>query len=241
MPNCKGCCFVKAEDNKQVGCIADKFKYLRLNTAEESTDDGFFNIDRNCLYKRKEDWSSDLTDKQKIEKARSQLTPNIGICIDDDSEDPKDLENIIEKICNSNYPKNRLMISIFSDFGKSAARIPKIVSKVKSKLITSCFAVFKIEDNVYENETNLFRKMSNSTFLCRISSKSDLEFDEVFNQIDKLFNQELSKVLIFESKGNYFISKSLVSSAYLDFKDYNKMQESLVENIKGTEYFIDIT
>jgi len=67
--------------------------------------------------------------------------PNIGICIDDDSENPEDLENIINKIINLEYPRNKIKIVIYSIFDKVAARIPALVSKLRSENIR-CSAVF---------------------------------------------------------------------------------------------------
>ena len=241
MINCSGCCFAVLENDTQSGCEADKLKYLSFERFEEPAKTlGLFDLERPCLYKRDNKWKTESTIEEKLKIARDQLFPNLGICIDDDSDKAEDLESLLKKIYNSDYPKNRIFIVIYARFDKGAARIPKLLNNLKSNLLTNCCAVFKIEDNVYENETSIFKKMSNATFLSRISSKSNIDFNKVFNEINKSHNDELSKTLIFKNEDLHFINKTLVSNAYLEFKDYKKMEESLIKKVQDTEYLKSI-
>lgn len=109
MFNCKDCCFAKIEDGHQERCLADKYKYLQ-NDTHIKTADGIFTYDRLCLYKRKSDWEKDKSDEQRIKLAREQLYPNIGICLDDDSDEPDDLENLLNQLIDVDYPKKGLVL-----------------------------------------------------------------------------------------------------------------------------------
>jgi hypothetical protein len=241
MQNCKGCCFAEFNDGKQIRCSADKYKYIQLAKPEEikTTSSGFFELDRLCLYKRSTDWESEKTTEEKIQHARNQLFPNIGICIDDDSENPEDLPNVIDSICNSNYPKERLSIVIYSHFGKKGARIPSLVSKTKS-LGVNCSSVFIIENNIYENETSVFNKLAKATFLSRVSSNINIDFGKTFNTINKIFNDELSQKLVFKSGEALFINKTYVSRSYLDYLDYKEMERAIAFKVIDTEYIYNI-
>tara|TARA_Y100000389_G_scaffold155837_1_gene156598 strand:+ start:228 stop:743 length:516 start_codon:yes stop_codon:yes gene_type:complete len=166
--------------------------------------------------------------------------PNIGICIDDDSDNPEDLENIINKIINLEYPRNKIKIVIYSIFDKVAARIPALVSKLKSENIR-CSAVFTIEDNVFENETSVFTKLENATFLAKLSSKSSVNLQKTLDKINQIYNDESKQVLVFKNKDGVFIDKTYVSKSYLDHLDYSKMQEAILNKVTNTEHLYNIT
>lgn len=239
MFNCEGCCFTQLEDGKQVACLADKHKHLKGE--DTKTENGVFSYDRLCLYKRRADWNKDKTDEERLEIARDQLFPNIGICLDDDSEDPSDLENIVDQLINIDYPKNRIGVVIYSRFDKAGARIPKILNKMKLNGIVTCSSVFIIQDNVFENETSVFKKLANATFLTKISSKSKVNLQKSFNFINKTFNDELQQVLAFKNEDVLFLDKSYVSRSYLEYLDYGKMQKAIYNKVTGTEFLHIIT
>ena len=238
MFDCKDCCFAKMDNGKQTECLSDKHKY----TADEQklNEDGVFSLDRLCLYKRKSDWEKDKTDEERVEIARDQLFPNIGVCLDDDSQDPNDLENIINQILNVDYPINRIGLVIYSNFSKAGARIPKILSNVRSKGVM-CSAVFMVEDNPFENETSIFKKLADATFLTRLSSKSKVDINKSFNTINKLTNDELKQLLVFKNEDALFINKTYVSRSYLEFLDYKKMEEAIYKKVVDTEFLHIIT
>ena len=239
MFNCKGCCFAKIEKGHQEKCLADKYKYLKDEDAK--TENGVFVYDRLCLYKRKEDWNKDKTNEERLEIARDQLFPNIGICLDDDSADPSDLENLVDQLVNIDYPKNRIGVVIYSQFNKAGARIPKILNKMKLNGIATCSSVFIIQDNVFENETSVFKKLANATFLTKLSSKSKVNFQKSFNFINKTFNDELQQVLVFKNEDALFLDKSYVSRSYLEYLDYEKMQKAIYNKVTDTEFLHIIT
>ena len=166
--------------------------------------------------------------------------PNIGICIDDDSENPEDLENIINKIINLEYPRNKIKIVIYSIFDKVAARIPALVSKLRSENIR-CSAVFIIEDNVFENETSVFTKLENATFLAKISSKSNINLQKMLDKINQIYNDESKQVLVYQDKSDIFIDKDYVSKNYLKHMNYSKMEKAILNKVKDTEYLYNIT
>jgi hypothetical protein len=241
MKNCNKCCFAKVENGKQVDCLASKHKYLGFEKTKEpaATTDGFFNLDRLCLYKRSDGWESKKTTQEKLELARDQVTPNIGICIDDDSENPDDLENLIEQIVNLDYPKNRIKIIIYAYFNKAGARIPTLLAKMRSEKI-NCWSVFIVQDNVFENETSVFKKLNESTFLSKMSSTTKINLQKTVEQINRTANDELQPVLVFKSQDSYFINKTYVSNSYLKYQDYNKMQEAILKKVTNTEYLYNI-
>lgn len=234
MHNCKNCCFAKIEDGHQEKCLADKYKYLQ-NDTHIKTEDGIFTYDRLCLYKRSTDWHSDKTIEEKIETARDQLFPNIGICLDDDSEDPDDLQNVIDQIRNLEYPKNRIKVVIYSRFNKAGARIPKIIRSVRLSGV-DCHSVFIVEDNVYENETSVFTKLADATFLTKLSSKTKVNLQKSVEQINQKANDELKQVLVFKHEDGVFINKTYVSKFYLDYLDYSKMQDAVLKKVNDTEF-----
>lgn len=236
MYNCKGCCFAQTEDEKQVGCLADKHKYL---ISSENSENNFFELNRICLYKRVEDWESDKTNEEKINLAKQQLTPNIGICIDDDSDDPNDLESIINKLINLDYPRNRIKVVIYSRFSKAGARIPGLLTKMRSAGI-NCWSVFIVRDNTAENETSVFTKLTEATFLTKLSSKTEIDLQKTVETINAKTNDELAPILVFKNKDAFFINKTYVSRFYLEYLDYSKMQEAILNKVVNTDYFYNI-
>lgn len=227
------------QDGHQVKCLADKYKYLQSDEYKK-TENGTFTYDRLCLYKRRKDWLADKTTQEKIEHARSQLFPNIGICLEDDSNNPEDLENIIEQLVNLDYPKNKVKVVICSDFKKTSARIPAILGRLRSIGI-SCSAVFIIsKGDVFENETSVFKKLAKATFLTKISSFANIDLQRTVNEINKKSNDELKQLLVFKSGDSYFINTTYVSRSYLDHQDYRKMEEAIVSKVTNTEYLYTI-
>ena len=238
MFDCEDCCFAKMDNDKQTQCLSDKHKYVA--DEQKLNENGVFTLDRLCLYKRKSDWEKDKTDEEKVELARKQLFPNVGICLDDDSQDPNDLENLIDQIINTNYPKDRIGVVIYSNFNKAGARIPKILSSIRSKNIM-CSAVFIVEDNAFENETSVFKKLADATFLTKISSKSNVNIDKSLFTINQLANDELNQVLVFKNEDALFINKTYVSRSYLEYLDYKKMEEGIYKKVFDTEFLHIIT
>jgi len=236
MHNCEGCCFAQLEDGKQVACLADKHKYL---TSNESSENNFFELSRICLYKRVESWESDKTTEEKLKVAKQQLTPNIGICIDDDSDDPNDLESIVNKVINLDYPTNRIKVVIYSHFNKAGARIPGLLTKMRSAGI-NCWSVFIVQNNTAENETSVFTKLAEATFLARLSSKTKTDLQKSVEVINAKTNNELAPVLVFKNEDGIFINKTYVSRFYLEYLDYNKMQEAILNKVVNTEYLYNI-
>lgn len=241
MYNCKDCCFAKIENQKQVECLADKYKYLKCKDSEKNSADNFFELDRLCLYKRKHDWKKEDTNENRLEVARKQLFPNIGICLDDDSEDPDDLENIINKVINIDYPKNKIKVIIYSRFNKAGARIPVLLSKMRLQNI-NCWSVFVVDENfVTENETSVFKKLTEATFLAKLSSKTKVDLQKTVNKINEISNDELRPVLVFKNEDALFLSKSLVSRSYLDYLNYSKMEKAILNKVTNTEHLYNIT
>lgn len=234
MYNCKNCCFAKIEDGHQEKCLAGKYKYLQ-NDTHIKTEDGIFTYDRLCLYKRDDEWQKNKTVQEKLELAREQLFPNIGICIDDDSENLDDLENIINQISSVNYPVGKIAVVIYSTYDKSGARIPRLLSKLRLKKIL-CYAVFIVEDNTFENETSVFKKLADATFLTKISSKTKVNLQKSLDEINKKSNDELKRILVFKNEDALFINKTYVSRFYLEYLDYGKMQDAIFNKVIDTEF-----
>ena len=236
MLNCKGCCFADSSEGQQVGCLAKKHELIGF-----SKSDDFFELDRLCLYKRVQDWHPNKTIEEKVEFARKQLFPNIGICLEDDSENPEDLENVINQIINLEYPKNKIKAVIYSQFSKAGARIPSVLFKMRSEKII-CSAVFVVNnEDLFENETSVFKKLSESTFLTRMSSRTKVDMQKTLDIINEKFNDEMQQILVFKNKDLLFLNKTYVSSAYLDYLDYNKMQDDIVNKTNNTKYLYTIT
>lgn len=238
MFDCKDCCFAKMDNGKQTQCLSDKFKYVA--DQEKLNENEFFTLDRLCLYKRKSDWEKDKTDEEKIELARKQLYPNIGVCLDDDSDEPDDLENLLNQLINIDYPKDRIGVVIYSKFNRTGARVPKLLSKLRSNGIV-CSSVFVVEDNIPENETSVFKKLSDATFLTKLSSRSKVDFNKSFNEINKLTNDQLKQLLVFKNEDALFINKTYVSRSYLEYLDYKNMQEAIYKKVVDTEFLHIIT
>jgi hypothetical protein len=240
MFSCNKCCFAEMKDGNQISCFADKYKYVKAQNPNQKNDKVFFELDRVCLYKRSKEWESSKSLEEKLKEVESQLVPNIGFCIDDDSDNPDDLVNLLEQFIKIDYPKNRIFITIYSNFNKAGARIPKLLSNLRANLITNCCCVFKVEDNTFENETSIFQKMLDSTLFARVSSKSKVDLQKSLSTINKKLNNELAKLLLIKNEDVLFISKTYVSKNYLKYKDYNKMQADLFKKVQGTEFIHNI-
>jgi len=234
MNNCKDCCFAKIEDGIQERCLAGKYKYLQ-DDYHIKTEDGIFTFDRPCLYKRPKCWNESETTETKLEIARKDLFPNIGMCIQYDYSE-EGLINLTDQIKNLNYPTNRLFVIFYSDFSKDSLVVHNCQKEIQKREI-NCLSVFKIEDNIYENETSIFKNLSDSTFVLNINSSSEVDFQKSLDYINKEFNDRLSECLVFQDKDAVFISSRYVSKSYLEFKNYSKMQNNILQKVKGTKYY----
>lgn len=240
MDSCKSCTFATIENDKQTGCYFNRIELLNPSYESDDSRDGFYQFDRLCLLKRKDGWEHDKTIEERAKLSRTQIMPNIGFCILDDSDNPDHLENIINSFKDIEYPKNRIGIVIYSKFGKPASRIPKLISELKASGISYVYAVFSVaHEDVFENETSVFEKLADATFLAKISSlgETNLDINKPCFILDSLINDKLAKVLVFNRNGINYIYKSMVSSEYLKYKDYELMEKEIVKKVSNTEFY----
>jgi hypothetical protein len=105
----------------------------------------------------------------------------------------------------------------------------------------NCWSVFIVQNNTAENETSVFTKLAEATFLARLSSKTKTNLQKTVEVINTKTNDELAPVLVFKNEDGVFINKTYVSRFYLEYLDYNKMQEAILNKVDNTEYLYNIT
>ena len=213
---CKQCCFCEYENSLQVGCKAKRLKkFTDLNQiarTDSSDDKTYFVIDRFCNYFRTEDWKSDKEDKDALDLVKRESMSSFGIVIDCEEYTDEKLQITLESLQKIEYNKNYIAIVLHL---KGASNINSLVHAI----------------NILKKDYRASYLVSNSLDVKHIN-----DYD-LFSSIDECLNEDLARIVYFESSETNTILTELAKKNYYDYLHYDKMLEELKNKSKESNMY----
>lgn len=238
--SCEKCTFAKHEDNKQVGCEAGRLqKFVEKGNAFYNNE--FHVLNRFCNMYRE--------NTESVNVARERIESVFGIAIYDNQEQ-SNIKDTIESIYSINYDKKKLKIVISSIHNESASYFFETVNKFKQAGFDAEFVITfseagkqelftgsnKIDYVTYIKFVNSPPKHSQCSHLVKVTNNTPIDPD-LFKKIDVELNDNLEKIVMFESENVIVLPFWLVNKVYLDYNHFDKMADSIrLDAIKNNMY-----
>lgn len=229
--------------NHQTGCLANRLDKFREAGAGVNKIDNHYQINRICNLHRTAEWShydedfeeATLFDKDDLylTKASDEIKTTFGIVIYDAEETHEKLEQTMYSIRDTEYDKAKVRIVISATKKKkNVYEYLRIVEALKED-------GFNVELilNSEANPKNLrdfeaFNKCSSCIYLAACDSGATIS-SSTLSRIDTSLNGKLAKVITFSQNSLFgkvdFITRSIASSEYLKYNDFQKMLSSVKE------------
>lgn len=227
--SCDNCSFAIRNNKKQIGCKAGRLeKFFELNVVQTKMPwDDSYKINRFCNMFR--------TGNEEVEEVKKQIALTFGIVIYDDSEE---FLNSAIKCCKAiNYDKSKFKIIVVSKNNHRFGRLFGTIQEFKSLGINAelLFIVDKDEEQ-HVSEKHAFQKVYNYNYL--IKMKTGDSFNPQFlNFVNESINENLDRVIVYETNGINCVQFYTLNNNYLTFNDYDKTVEFIKEqSIKGSMY-----
>lgn len=236
---CKECCFCEYENDSQVGCSAGRLETFKdLNQiAKTDTSDGktYSVVDRFCNYFRTQDWKKNKEDKDLLERAKKESACSFGVAIDCLDYSEEKLERTIESLKEINYNKNYITILFHTDGSSNIVFLVHAVNVLK-KHFREVFLVSNTQDLKRVKDYDIFSKCVKRSHFTTLKLGSKVPKD-LFSSIEACINEDLAKIVYFESKDTDTISAKLVRKNYLDYLNYEEMSEDLKNKSKESNMY----
>lgn len=245
--DCKQCIWAITDKNgNQTDCLAsrlDKFKKVGAWVGKESPEDTHYQIDRVCNLHRTEDWfyyDEDFEeatlfkkDDLYLTKASNEIKTTFGIVIYDSEETHEKLEQTVLSIADTTYDKTKINIIISATGHKK--KIYEYLRIVES-LKTDGFSVELILNSDFSpkdlRDFEAFNKCANYDYLAACESGSTIS-SSTLSRIEETLNGNLEKIVTFSQNSLFgkvdFVMKSIASSEYLKYNDFQKMIDAVKE------------
>ena len=251
--HCKHCVFAikNAEGDKQIGCLSNRISVFKDNGTSVVTttddDESYYTIGGLCNLFRDEKWKHYKEAKDVglfkrediyLHKAKEEICTSFGIIIYDNEESCEKLKSTIDSIRSSyllagctDYPKNKIKIVISATGQKND--FPEYI-----QLVESCVSEgWKIELVLNSKESpkhvrdfDAFNKCAHLNYLAYCDSGASLA-SSTLERINSALNYRMEKVITFSQSSLFgpvnFIMKSIASSEYLKYNDFQKMFEDI--------------
>ena len=236
---CKQCCFCEYENSLQVGCKAKRLKkFTELNQiarTDSSDDKTYFVIDRFCNYFRTEGWKSDKEDKDALDLVKRESMSSFGIVIDCEEYTDEKLQITLESLQKIEYNKNYIAIVLHL---KGASNINSLVHAINilKKDYRASYLVSNSLDVKHINDYDIFSKCANRTYFTTLKLGSKVP-QGLFSSIDECLNEDLARIVYFESSETSTILTELAKKNYYDYLDYDKMLEELKNKSKESNMY----
>lgn len=229
--SCEDCIFYNSNE-----CEADRIKtFTKLGRVLENDPHRIHGV---CNLKRLADWHHAEQDDA-LEVATLNVMPLFGIVLFDSTEDDSRVFETIDELMKIDYPENRVRLVISSKSKDRSEKILHAASRLRQKF-SDCIVDFHFEENKAEEEYIAFSKLSEATYFVKLEHNANI-YHDMFLMINDLINNQLQNAAVFELENNgSIIMKKIVISAYLDYNNYDKMQQGLFEKAKASNlyYFI---
>lgn len=242
--DCRHCLWA-IEDKKddQKGCLANRLNTFRKAGLGVKKTDGYYQIDRICNLHRTKDWShydedfedANLFDKDDLylTKASNEIKTTFGIVIYDSEKTHEKLEQTASSIADTTYDKTKINIVISATERKEGVHeYIRIVESLKADgfsvelILNSDFSPKNLRD------FEAFNRCANYDYLAACDSGATIAAGTL-SRIEETLNGNLEKVVTFSQNSLFgrvdFVMKSIASSEYLKYNDFQKMLDSVKE------------
>jgi len=192
-----------------------------------------------CNLCRTNEWADSKENAMK--EARNSVMPSFGIAVLD--MDNEGLDNIVSNLMDIDYPENLIRIIFYTSKSNMQEKIPllhKLQTKFKKSKI--CFELQQREKEEIDSE--VFQYLVSSDYFVKVYPYSNI-YSDMFLMIDNLINEKLTSYACYEfdhknKKSGSIIQKNIVRKIYLQYHDYDKMQEDLFTQSKHSKLFCRI-
>lgn len=213
----------------QIGCVAGRLK----DASPDMLKGKYYELDSFCNMHRQEAWkekNSHALDLVKI--ARTEIASTFGIVLFDVAgADMSEFKRSIDHVVTSarQYEIDRVRIVVAFQQIRPVSQTLHLINEYSNQGVNIVgTTVFDPTWNISrELEKEMFQKVISQQYFIKLKV-GDIVPENLFKEIDTIVNDELKKVVIFESGDVIATHRGLVRDAYLEFNDYDKMIEHLL-------------
>ena len=226
---CKECCFCEYENSTQVGCEAGRlvtFEQLGQVAKVDTSDDKTYSvIDRFCNYFRSPNWKEGKEDTNLLELAKKESACSFGVVIDCEDHSPEKIEKTLKSLQEIDYNKDNITVILYLDGSRDIVHLVHAINVLK-KDFKRAYLVSNSQENKQIKDYDIFSKCVNRSHFTTLKLGASVP-KNLFSSIDQCLNEDLAKIVYFESKETDTLSTKLVRKSYLDYLNYEKMLDDL--------------
>ena len=207
----------------QTGCECGRVSIFESRKeAYKAVDKPYFELTKFCNMYRTEEWKNESNKGLEQQVARKEVMPLFGIGVYDTSNmDFEDLEQTVASIREVLYPRERMKVVLSTFTKRGVSRVSDLVNRMQ-KDIKHSSATFHVIAHRQIRDSEVFKKLTQATHFVHILAGAKLPPD-LFASIDRSFNEDLKRTIMFEGDNFSVIQKQVVNSMYLDYNDYEAM------------------
>ena len=236
--NCKTCVFATYDGGTQVACEAgrvEKYEKQGLLIEAYDNDKEFYVIDTLCNFLRPPHWNDGKAD---LDLAYSEVAPTHTIIIFLDGVTNESKEEILQNICDIDYDRAKIRVLLSQD-GNASKRQKQIAMELFTEFkCKEGFAGVAIKVNLDDKfrDYDLFRS-SQTSYCTRVRIGTSIP-KHLFSEIHDTLNKKLTRAVVFDKSGIKTISHPLVLASFMQHKNYEEFEKSVIEESKEHDLFI---
>lgn len=217
---CETCSFAITENNKQVGCAANRLQKFTEQGKVKDGENGYFTISRFCNMHRRTNISVDV--------AYDSIKSKFGIAIFGFDESEDYINTAIESCKKIEYDKHKFRISLYSNKKEHFGRLFNEVNEFKKLGIEARLFFNVVERSIIDSETDVFQYLRGCSHLVKM--RSDQSIDPLFlHNINKSLNDDLEVAFTYESNNVYCLPFWIVNQQYLNYNNYDLMTSNIIQ------------
>jgi hypothetical protein len=253
MMNCGDCIFKIMDDGPpmsggpfgggQIGCKANRVqKFIDKGAASLNLPKQCYELKQFCNMHRQELWLEEFGPvimhganllEEAAKLARKEVTSTFGIALfDNHTVDMQTFEKSIDNIVSSarDYGLDKVKIVVAFQQNRPVSQTLHMINEYSNQdVYIMGTTVFDPIWNVsQELEKEIFQKIVNQQYFIKLKV-GEVVPDNLFSKIDKIVNDDLKQVSIFESESAIACHVGIVREAYLEFQSYDKMVDHLLK------------
>jgi len=242
--SCEHCIWaLKDKKGDQTGCLPLRLDKFRKSGAKvtKGLDQPYYCIDRVCNLHRTKEWPHYDEDFEEatlfkkddlyLTKASNEIATTFGIVIYDDEETHEKLEQTMSSIGDTTHNKTKIRIVISATkHKKDVHEYIRIVESFKEDGFSIELILNSGTSPKNLRDFEAFNKCANCTYLAACDSGATIA-SSTLSRIENYLNGQVEKVITFSQNSLFgrvdFIMKSIASSEYLKYNDFQKMLTSI--------------
>lgn len=222
--SCEKCIFASYDNDIQVGCKAGRLEKFKVNSEICKRDEKtWFLLKRFCNLYREENIS--------LEEARQQIALKFAIVI----YDYEDLENetAIKSAKNIQYDKSKFKIIFSSKHNSKAGCYFDAINTLQQAGINSELVINLCD---IDRDYTAFNKGVGASHFIKMNSSIAIP-ENLLSEIDKIINDDLEQIIMFEKNSITCLPFWLVNKEYTNYNDYDLMTESIKSKLIKTNAY----